>query len=65
MSKLLTQLFYKNKTINLVFIILMIVGLFCYFNISKEAEPDVKMPYIYIYTRLCIVMDHIYIYIYI
>lgn len=52
MIKLITAVLSKTKVINSFLLLIIISGIFSYFAIPKESEPDVNIPYIFVNTTL-------------
>ena len=48
MNYFLSLAFSKNKTILMTLFMIFVIGIFAFKSISKEAEPDVQIPVIYV-----------------
>lgn len=48
MNALIGAAFSRGRTVVMVFIMIMVMGISAYFSIPKESEPDIAIPMIYV-----------------
>ncbi|MBA1147517.1 efflux RND transporter permease subunit [Ectothiorhodospiraceae bacterium WFHF3C12] len=48
MKTLINAAFDRTRTVTLLFLVIVVMGLYAYVSIPKEAEPDVAIPIVYV-----------------
>ena len=48
MRSIIQGVLSRQRTMVMIFLLLIVTGLTAYSNIPKEAEPDIVIPYIYV-----------------